>query len=79
MKKKIKRRWIVLSGLIIIVFLIWLNNTNLFSNKEKDYKLLAHRGLAQTFDISNVKWDTNTAKIIYEPEHEYLENTIAFR
>ena len=52
-------------------------NTSLFTNTEESYKLLAHRGLAQTFDISKVEWDTNTAEIIYEPEHGYLENTIA--
>lgn len=39
-------------------------------------ELLAHRGLAQTFDIEKVKWNTNTAKIIHKPAHEYLENTI---
>jgi len=46
-------------------------------DKTGEVKLLAHRGLAQTFDISQVEWDTNTAQVIYEPEHEYLENTIA--
>ena len=38
--------------------------------------LIAHRGLAQCFDISQVEWDTNTARIIFPPEHPYLENTI---
>lgn len=37
---------------------------------------MAHRGLAQIFDVSLVEWDTNTAEIIYKPEHPYLENTI---
>ena len=46
-------------------------------DKTGEYKLLAHRGLAQTFDIAAVEWDTNTAEIIYEPEHQYLENTLA--
>ena len=44
------------------------NNTSIFTDKEGSYKLLAHRGLAQTFDISKVEWDTNTAEIIYEPD-----------
>lgn len=39
-------------------------------------RFLAHRGLAQTFDIKKVIWDTNTAAIIYPPEHGYIENTI---
>lgn len=39
-------------------------------------QILAHRGLGQTFDIKTVKADTNTAAIIYPPEHAFLENTI---
>lgn len=48
----------------------------MFSSNDENYKLLAHRGLAQYFDVSKVEWDTNTAAIIYTPEHEYLENTL---
>lgn len=73
---KIKKRYIILIILGCFILFVWLNNTSLFTDKADDYKLLAHRGLAQTFDISQVEWDTNTAKIIYGPEHEYLENTI---
>lgn len=39
-------------------------------------RLLAHRGLAQTFDITKVKWDTNTAAMIDPIEHPFIENTI---
>ena len=74
--KKIKKRWIVLSIIGLTILLLWANNTSMFMSKTGTYKLLAHRGVHQTFDISKVEWDTNTAKIIYEPEHEYLENTI---
>lgn len=73
---KIKKRYIILIILGCFIMFVWLKNTSLFTDKADDYKLLAHRGLAQTFDISQVEWDTNTAEIIYEPEHEYLENTI---
>jgi glycerophosphoryl diester phosphodiesterase len=73
---KIKKRYIILIILGCFILFVWLKNTSLFADKADDYKLLAHRGLAQTFDISQVEWDTNTAEIIYEPEHEYLENTI---
>jgi glycerophosphoryl diester phosphodiesterase len=76
LKNKRKRRRIVLSILLLIIAAIWLNNTNIFYAGEGDYKFLAHRGLAQTFDVSLAEWDTNTAEIIYEPEHPYLENTI---
>ncbi len=75
MTKK-KKRFVFLWAVIILILLIWLNNTNLFYSGEGNYKLLAHRGLAQTFDISQVEWDTNTAEVIFEPEHPYLENTI---
>lgn len=73
-RKKGKR---TLLATIILLFLIWLNNTSIFYSDGEDYKILAHRGLAQTFDVSQVSWDTNTAEIIHEPEHPYLENTIA--
>lgn len=74
--RKRKKRYIILLTLGCFIMFVWLNNTSLFVDKSDSYKLLAHRGLAQTFDISKVEWDTNTAEIIYEPEHEYLENTI---
>lgn len=54
----------------------WINNSNLFVKGNNKPKLLAHRGLAQTFDVSKVEWDTDTSKIIYTPEYPYLENTI---
>lgn len=75
-KNKRKKR-LAFFGMLILLLLIWLNNTSLFYSGEDNYKLLAHRGLAQTFDVSQVEWDTNTAEIIFEPEHPYLENTIA--
>jgi len=39
--------------------------------------LLAHRGLAQTFDLDGVTNDTCTATRIHAPAHPYLENTLA--
>lgn len=74
--KIIKKRHIIAIIVLLIIGFCWLNNTNLFSSKDENYKLLAHRGLAQCFDVSQVEWDTNTAAIIYIPEHEYLENTL---
>ncbi|MFJ7738339.1 glycerophosphodiester phosphodiesterase family protein [Lysinibacillus sp. NPDC097287] len=75
-KRKIKRTYIILGVLTLLVVMVWMNNTSLFYSKDTNYKILAHRGLAQTFDISKVEYDTNTAEIIYPPEHPYLENTI---
>lgn len=73
---KIKGKKKTISIVILLLILIWLNNTSIFYSTKSDYKFLAHRGLAQTFDVSQVEWDTNTAAIIHEPEHPYLENTI---
>lgn len=63
--------------LVAALAAVWLNNTSIFTRPEGGYRLLAHRGLAQTFDISLVEWDTNTARMIAPPEHHFLENTIA--
>ncbi len=75
MKKK--KRLIIAGAIILIVFFIWINNTNIFYSQREKYKILAHRGIAQTYDASKAGWDTNTAEIIHEPEHSYLENTIS--
>lgn len=75
MKNKMKFTLLTLS--VLIVFIV-LNNFSPAAkrNTENTIKILAHRGLPQTFDIENVKWDTNTAVIIHDPEHKYIENTI---
>jgi glycerophosphoryl diester phosphodiesterase len=63
--------------LLLLVAFIYLNNTSLFVKPgEEKPLLLAHRGLAQTFPMEGITGDTNTAAIIYEPEHPYLENTL---
>jgi len=38
--------------------------------------LLAHRGMAQTFSMEGIEWDTCTAERIYPPEHPFIENTL---
>ncbi len=74
-----KKRCILKTILLIVILLIifmWANNTSLFIHPSGKMKFMAHRGLAQNFDISKVESDTNTAAVIYEPEYPYLENTI---
>lgn len=73
---KIKKRYILLACVVLLILFMWINNTCMFCTASGGYSFLAHRGLAQTFDVSEAEWDTNTAEIIYEPEHEYLENTL---
>jgi glycerophosphoryl diester phosphodiesterase len=75
MKKK-KRRIIILSIIAVLIIFMWANNTSMFTKSSGEMKFIAHRGLAQNFDISKVEADTNTAAVIYEPEYSYLENTI---
>jgi glycerophosphoryl diester phosphodiesterase len=63
--------------LVILLLFMVINNTNLFTKQSaQEPLLLAHRGLAQTFEISNVENDTCTAEMIHKPEHPFLENTI---
>lgn len=38
--------------------------------------VLAHRGIAQRFDTTNLAHETCTARLIHTPRHAYLENTI---
>jgi glycerophosphoryl diester phosphodiesterase len=54
----------------------WLNNTSRFVKPGGQPELLAHRGLAQTFEPAGVQNDTCTAERIHRPTHRYLENTI---
>ncbi len=73
-KRRREKRLIIL---IVFITLVWLNNASLLVDRSRiSPTLLAHRGLAQTFDIEGVRWDTDTSKIIHEPVHPYLENTI---
>src|SRR3954451_6364224 len=64
--------------LLLFAAFCFFNNTNLFApGRAERPPLLAHRGLAQTFDIAGVDNDTCTASRIHPPEHPYLENTLA--
>lgn len=69
-----KRFFIIL--LILLAFM-YINNSSLFTKTSTESPLLlAHRGMAQTFPMEGIKSDTCTAERIFEPEHDYLENTI---
>jgi glycerophosphoryl diester phosphodiesterase len=73
------RRFFRAALVVVILFaaFCFVNNTNLFlAGKPERPPLLAHRGLAQTFDVAGVENDTCTASRIHPPEHPYLENTL---
>ena len=65
------------AGIVLLAAFVYLNNTTLLVfERPAGPILLAHRGLAQTFDLAGVKGDTCTATRIYPPEHPFLENTM---
>ncbi|BBH71711.1 glycerophosphoryl diester phosphodiesterase [Actinoplanes sp. OR16] len=77
MPKIARRLRIPLVVLVVVVGGLWLgNNSTLVTSADEPF-LMAHRGLAQTFDVARVQIDTCTAQVIHAPEHPYLENTIA--
>ncbi len=58
--------------------LVWARNSSwLHGATGQAPELLAHRGLGQTFPIAGLAAADDTSKLIHEPEHPYLENTIA--
>jgi glycerophosphoryl diester phosphodiesterase len=77
--KTMKRIFRIVGALVLLLAgFIYLNNADwLTSAPEGRAILLAHRGLAQTFDLDGVTNDTCTATRIHPPTHPYLENTIA--
>ena len=64
----------VLFSLLVIVY---LNNASWIRGKPKgDLRLLAHRGVHQTYSKEDQSNDECTAIKIDPPQHQYLENTI---
>lgn len=72
-----KRRLLIALAVVCALGLfVWFNNTSMLVRPDGKPELLAHRGLAQTFDLAGVENDTCTAERIHRSEHRYLENTI---
>ncbi|MDQ0059173.1 glycerophosphodiester phosphodiesterase family protein [Paenibacillus harenae] len=64
--------------LVVLIGFIYFNNSPILTKpRSGDPLLLAHRGMAQTYTMEGIQNDTCTAERIYEPEHPYLENTLA--
>jgi glycerophosphoryl diester phosphodiesterase len=74
-------RRIAVSALAIVGALVAFmvaNNTNLVAKRVPgEPTLLAHRGIAQRFDTTDVRADTCTAARMLPSTHDLLENTIA--
>lgn len=74
-----KRKWRWLAfGALVFVGLVAINNSSLLTARPPGAPvLLAHRGIAQQFDTTDLRNDTCTASRMLPPMHAYLENTIA--
>ncbi len=72
---KLKKK--ILIAVLLFGTFLFLNNTSWFTDPPPGRPwLLAHRGLGQTFPIEGLTAESNTARLIYAPEHPFLENTI---
>lgn len=76
--KKCKYVLLPLGGLVTVIFglLAYLYFPRPLPSKPPSFTLIAHRAVSQTFPLDNLENDTCTAKIIYPPTHNFLENTI---
>ncbi|MER2141832.1 MAG: glycerophosphodiester phosphodiesterase, partial [Priestia megaterium] len=63
---KRKSVWFILIGIAVFVY---INNSSLLTKRSGQPLLLAHRGVAQTFNIKGLQNETCTAERIYKPEH----------
>ncbi|MCB9994149.1 MAG: glycerophosphodiester phosphodiesterase [Hyphomicrobiaceae bacterium] len=74
-------KWIGRVALAIVALLaaILLFNASWFAAPPENphLRLIAHRGVYQTFDHTGLTNDTCTAERIFPPVHSYLENTVA--
>lgn len=75
---KKKRYRIPVVAIVVLAAFMFANNTDMFAEETPGApRLLAHRGMAQTFDESAVGPQDCTAAMIEPPGHGHLENTIA--
>lgn len=68
----------ILAGLGILGAGIYFWNASWLAPEQENprVRLIAHRGVHQTFNRDGVGNDTCTAERIYPPTHEFIENTI---
>jgi glycerophosphoryl diester phosphodiesterase len=66
-----------LAAFAILIAFIFVNNTNILSARPSGKPtLLAHRGVAQRFDMRDLQADTCTATRMLPSDHDLIENTI---
>ena len=65
-------------ALVLFSLLVFWNNTSyLVAPAQSRGTLVAHRGVHQTFTSDGLTNESCTATMIFPPEHEFIENTIA--
>ena len=73
------KRSLILSAIVLLLisaFALSNNTGTQITSAQSTPIVLAHRGLAQTFDVRDVKADTCTATRLHPPAHGFLENTL---
>ncbi|NJM71250.1 MAG: glycerophosphodiester phosphodiesterase [Scytonema sp. RU_4_4] len=78
LSKKCKYVLLPLGGVttLILGLFAYLYFPRPLPSKPSSFTLIAHRAVSQTHPLDNLENDTCTAKIIYPPTHNFLENTI---
>ncbi|MEU7868797.1 glycerophosphodiester phosphodiesterase family protein [Dactylosporangium sp. NPDC049140] len=73
-----RRLLIALAVVVLAGIALYLGNSSTLAGPEPGQRpfLLAHRGIAQTFDLHGVAADTCTATRIDPPQVPYIENTL---
>jgi glycerophosphoryl diester phosphodiesterase len=79
MEGSLRKLWTGLLVVVAIAAAVLVFNGSWWAAPPSDpqVRLIAHRGVHQTFDRTGLTNDTCTAERIFPPSHEFLENTIA--
>jgi hypothetical protein len=74
----VRKRWLLLPPVALVAGIYLFNASWRVPMPEGDgLRLIAHRGVHQTYHREELENDTCTAKRVDPPRHDYLENTIA--
>lgn len=78
LRRRFRRLGVTLGVVLLVAAGLAVGNSSaLWGAEDGRPSLLAHRGIAQTFELDGVQGDTCTASRIHPPDHAYVENTIA--
>ena len=63
--------------LALAVFALWVANTSAFtSTADHETRIIAHRGVHQTYAGADLTNDACTASPIHQVDHGFMENTL---